>query len=94
MVNKRMTGKNYHREYKELLIKLESLKVHIEARLLDLIEKYPEGVAVHKGGDPLLCKHITKIWFQDLSLEGKIRYIENIERWSEEQQGAQQLKLE
>ena len=93
-MTKRMTGKDYRKELKELNKSILSLKAHIEARLLELIAKYPEVVVVDKGISKFLCRHITKIWFQDLSLESKIAYIESIERWSADQQGSEQLTID
>ena len=94
MSKNRMTGNEYYQEYKDLNKSQESLKTHVEKRLSDLIKKYPDAVVVHKDGDPMLCKHMTEIWFNQLTVEGKIRYIVNIEKWSADQQKIKQLYLE
>jgi hypothetical protein len=59
-----MTGNDYHKKFKELNKSLESLIAHIDARLLDLISKFPDATIsdVIKGKYP--CKEMTKDWFK------------------------------
>ena len=93
---KRMTGKDYRKEWQEIQQSEKSLKAHVDKRLRELIEKYPEAeISILRGNgvEKIKCSDITVEWFDDLSTFGMIGYIEKIEKWSEEQQGVQQLKI-
>jgi hypothetical protein len=96
MDKKRMTGADYRKEYKELNKSLESLKSHVDMRLRELLTLYPDAeISIIRGHgvEKIRCIDITVEWFDDLSTFGMIGYIEKIEKWSEEQQGVQQLKI-
>jgi len=94
MATKRMTGNDYKKELKELNKSIESIVAHVESRLLELIRLFPDAVVVDKVLGKYLCKNITKTWFQNLSLETKIAYIINIEKWNTAQQKVEQLTID
>ena len=94
---KRMTGKDYRKEWQEIQQSQKSLKTHVDERLRILLTLYPEAeISILRGNgvEKIRCSDITAEWFDDLSTYGMIGYIEKIEQWSEEQQGVQQLKME
>lgn len=94
MGKKRMTGIDYRREWNLIQQSEKSLKAHVDSRLRELIEKYPEAVVVDKGRDKMLCKHITAKWFDSLSTYGMIGYIEKIEAWSAKTHKFKQLTID
>lgn len=82
----RKTSKDYRKEQKDLRQKLEASEARIKARLLQLIEKFPEAIVVEKGVDKFKAKYITKAWIDSLSIESQIDYIEAIEQHNAKQE--------
>ena len=85
-----MTGKDYRKEWQEIQQRQKSLKAHVDQRLRELIEKYPDAYIDFNT----TAKEISGKWIENMSPYGMIGYIEKIEQWSEEQQGVQQLRME
>jgi hypothetical protein len=90
----RKTGQDYRKEMIDLQKSLESLDVHVTERLIELAKIHPEAIIVKKSCDEYKAKCLTKNWVEGLSMESRIKYIENIEKWSAELQKVQQLKIE
>jgi hypothetical protein len=89
-----MTGIDYRRALALIKQEQNSLTAHVDSRLRELIEKYPEAVVVDKGhGQQMFCKQITARWFDGMSTECRISYITNIEKWSEAQHPVVQAKI-
>ena len=91
MTNKRMTGKDYRKEYVANKVAYKSLRAHVDSRLRELVKLYPDAT-VNKASR-LKANVVDDVWMDTMSTELKISFIENIEQWSEEQQGVQQLKI-
>ena len=92
MTNKRMTGKDYRKEYVANKTAYMSLKAHVKDRLRILITLYPEA-PINKNEKTIKASDIDTEWFEQMSTQLRISIIETIEEWSEEQQGVQQLKI-
>ena len=90
-VNTRMTGKDYRREYDEMVRMDRSLHSHTKARLRELTKLYPDACVDKRSG--LHSKDITEDWIDTMSLVLTISFICGIEEWSEEQQKVIQLKI-
>jgi len=91
MVTKRMTGKDYRKEWERIKIEQKSLFAHIDDRLRELIRIYPDA-RINKSSN-MTASSITKNWLSEMSVELEIGIIENIEKWSAEQQGVRQLEI-
>lgn len=87
----RKTGKDYRREYDEMMKTEKSLYSHTKARLRELLKLYPEACADKRSR--MYSKDITEDWIETMSLALTISFICGIEQWSEEQQGVVQLKI-
>lgn len=91
MTKTRMTGKDYHKEYVANKTAYKSLMAHVDSRLRELVKLYPDAT-INKSSK-LKASCVDDLWLETMSTELKIRFIENIEQWSEEQQGVVQLKI-
>ena len=91
MTKNRMTGKDYRKEYDEMMKTEKSLYSHTKARLRELLKLYPEACADKRSR--LHSKDITEDWVESMSLALTISFICGIEEWSEEEQGVIQLKI-
>jgi hypothetical protein len=91
-VNTRMTGADYRRELEEIEARKRSLQSHVLERLKNLIKLYPNA-QFHDVNEELTASLLTDSHIEGFSTAVKIRLIENIEKWSEKQQGVQQLKI-
>lgn len=91
-IKTRMTGKDYRKELEDLEARKKSLRAHVLKRLKDLIKLYPDA-QIHDNDKALTASMLSESFIEAISTTVKIRFIENIERWSEEQQGVQQLKI-
>jgi hypothetical protein len=89
----RKTGSDYRREYNELKQSEKSLDVHLISRLLELSKIYPDAIMIGVGDSGVTAKHINKKWIESCSIEARILLIENIEKWSAEQNKAHQTKM-
>jgi len=78
----RKTSSDYLKELKGLRLGLESTEAHIKARLIYLINKFPDAIVVKKGIDQFKAKYVTKPWIDGLSSETQIQYIRAIEEHS------------
>jgi hypothetical protein len=90
-IKKRMTGKDYRKEYDEMMKTEKSLYSHTTNRLRELLKLYPNACVDKRC--TLHSKDVTEDWLNTMSLCLTISFICGIERWSEEQQGVQQLKI-
>ena len=86
-----MTGKDYRKEYDEMMKTEKSLYSHTKERLRELLKLYPEACADKRS--MILSKDITEDWVDDMSLALTISFICGIEEWSEENQKVIQLKI-
>jgi len=90
MGQKRMSGKDYRKMYEEIRQNEKSLDSHIRQRVLELAKIHPNApIKV-----ALLAKHINEKFIKPLPTSTIIYLIETIEKWSEERQGVQQLRME
>ena len=87
----RKTGKDYRKEYVANKVAYKSLRAHVDSRIRELVKLYPDAY-VNKGSR-LKASTVDDHWIETMSTIFKIDFIENIEQWSEEQQGVQQLKI-
>ena len=78
----RKTSNDYAKEIKDLRTRLESSEAHIKARLIDLVEKYPDAIVLKKGIDQFKAKCVTKSWIDGLSVDTQVAYIRSIEEHS------------
>lgn len=90
-INNRMTGKDYRKEYDEMMKTEKSLISHTKARLKELLKKYPDSTVSKVSR--LKATDVDDFWVETMSTVLRISFIESIEEWSEEQQGVQQLKI-
>ena len=92
MTTKRMTGKDYRKEYKELTKSLKSLDAHISKRLQEICEIHPDAeVAAGLNGKWFASRPDT---IKGLQIATRIKFIENVEKWSADQQKIEQLYIE
>ena len=84
MTTKRMTGIDYRREWHLIQQSEKSLKAHVQERLKELVEKYP---------DVPMPDVLRNGWTDGMSTYGMIGCIERIEAWSAEQQPVIQTKI-
>jgi len=91
MVTKRMTGIDYRRELYLIHQAEKSMLAHIDNRLRELIKLYPEA-RISKSAN-MIASSITEHWLSEMSIDLQISIIENIEKWSDEQQGVRQLEI-
>ena len=75
----RKTSNDYRKELNGFKMGIESTEAHIKARLIHLIEMFPEAIVVKRGLDHFKAKYITKQWIDELSVESQLNYIEAIE---------------
>lgn len=87
----RKTGKDYRKEYVANKVAYKSISAHVDSRLRELVKLYPDAI-VSKAAR-MKANVVDNNWLDSMSTELKISFIENIEQWSEEQQGVQQLKI-
>jgi len=78
----RKTSNDYAKELKDLRIRLDSTEAHIKARLMYLVEKFPDAIVVKKGIDKFKAKYVTKQWIDGLSADTQLDYIRAIEEHS------------
>ncbi len=88
-----MTGQDYLKEYNDLKHSLLSLDSHITERLMFLSTKFPEAIIINHRVDPIKAKCLTKGWVERESVENRILYIQNIEKWNSDQEKIKQLKI-
>jgi hypothetical protein len=86
-----MTGIDYRREWHLIRQEENSLKSHVYGRLVELIKIYP--MARINKSSRMEASSITEHWLSEMSTELQISIIENIEKWSAEQQGVRQLEI-
>ncbi len=75
----RKSSRDYRKELLGFRKSVESTEAHIKARLIHLVEKFPDAIVVKKGVDQFKAKYITKAWIDGLSIETQLDYIEAIE---------------
>jgi hypothetical protein len=92
-MEKRMTGKDYRKVYKELKKEQESLSAHIKHRLIELSKTFPDAIISYKPV-PIRAKCIVPIYVEGLDIEKQIEYIEAIEEWSRRLEGVRQSEIE
>ena len=85
MATKRMTGIDYRREWNLIQQSEKSLRAHVQARLTELVKKYP---------DMPMPDVLRNEWTDGISTYGMIGCIEKIEKWSASQQKIKQLYIE
>jgi hypothetical protein len=88
-----MTGADYRKEMNELRKGLESLDAHLTVRLMELAKLYPDAIIIDKPVDQIMAKCLTKGWVESSSMDVRIKYIENIEKWSDDRQNIKQLEI-
>jgi hypothetical protein len=93
VTKKRMTGQDYLKKYNDLKLSLSSLDSHITERLMFLSKQFPEAIIINYRDDPIKAKCLTKGWVERESIENRILYIQNIEKWNREQENIIQLKI-
>jgi hypothetical protein len=85
MATERKRGKDYRREWNLIQQSEKSLKAHVQARLKELVKKYP---------DIPMPDVLRNEWADGMSTYGMIGCIERIEKWSADQQKIEQLYIE
>lgn len=92
----RKTGKDYHREYNDLVKNLQSLDSHTVERLVELSKIHPDAIIVSGSLSmpAIKASSISKPWVERLETMDRIKYIERIEEWSENQLMVVQKKIE
>lgn len=85
MATERKRGKDYRREWNLIQQSEKSLKAHVQARLKELVKKYP---------DIPMPDVLRNEWADGMSTYGMIGCIEKIEKWSADQQKIEQLYIE
>lgn len=89
-----MTGKDYKKEYKDLLEKKSSLQARVSARLLELCKQYPDAVITKKEDTEIKAKSIGySNYINTIELVAQIMCIEKIEDWLANQSPYKQGKL-
>ena len=96
-MEKRKTSNDYRKELKSLEENLSSLDAHVTARLLELVNLYPDAIIVANYlsiRDEVKAKSLSKCYVEKLSLEQRIDFIYVIEEWSAQLQPVIQTKIE
>ena len=79
----RKTSKSYRKELNGFKKNIESTEAHITARLIHLVEKFPDAIVLKKksfdGDVSFKAKCVTKSWIDGLAIETQLNYIESIE---------------
>jgi ABC-type Zn uptake system ZnuABC Zn-binding protein ZnuA len=76
------TGKDYRKELSDLDGKRRSLNAKVNARLLELVTKYPDVELPTSRAGGLKANEIAHPWIIDeLKLDYAIQYIETIEKY-------------
>jgi len=75
----RKTSKDYRKELLGFRKSVESTEAHIQTRLLDLVEKFPDAIVSKRGMDMFKARCLSKTWVDGLSVETQLDYIESIE---------------
>jgi len=75
----RKTANDYQKELKDLRKRVESTEAHIKARLIHLVEKFPDAIILKKGIDEFKAKCVTKSWIDGLPVDTQLNYIRSIE---------------
>jgi len=86
----RKSSSDYQKELNELRKGVKSIKAHIKARLIYLIETFPDAIVVKKGIDEFKAKYITKPW---LDVDTQISYIKAIEIYTESLEPFHQISM-
>jgi len=94
MKRDRKTGFDYLKELTEIRRNMESLEAHVTERLMTLSRLHPEAVILKKSNDEFKAKSLNKYWVESASIETRIGYIRNIERWLNEKSCVKQTELE
>jgi hypothetical protein len=91
----RMTGKDYRKEYKELISKQDALNAKIKARLLELCQQHPNAIISTMGDTDIKAKSIASVnYIRGIEPVACIMCIEKIEDWLSAQSPVQQGKLD
>jgi len=82
---KRLTSKDYLKKHEDLLDRWSALEANVTKRLIELIKIYPDAYA------PLI--NYTSKELESYSILGRLKFMEIIEQWAEEQHPHKQLKI-
>jgi len=85
-----MTGIDYRRELNLIRQSENSLRAHVEERLLQLKKLYPDAEIDSNSK----IKELSSIWIKNMTTITMIKHIEKIEAWSAEQQKVEQLTID
>jgi len=92
--NIRKTGKDYTKEYKDLLEKRSSLQAKVSVRLLELCKQHPDAIISRMGDTDIKAKSIgSPQYISTIELVAQIMCIEKIEDWLANQSPYKQGKL-
>jgi len=83
----RKTGKDYQREFIDLLLKKEAFEAKVRARLLDLCKAHPNAIIKKIGDTDIKAESIAvPTYINGLETTTVIAYIIVIEEWLANQQ--------
>lgn len=90
----RKTGKEYQKEFVDLLLKKEAFEANVKARLLDLCKNHPDAIINRIGDTDIKAKSINvPVYINGLETIAVIAHIIKIEQWLADQQPIVQGKL-
>jgi len=90
----RKTGKEYQKEFVDLLLKKEAFEANVKARLLDLCKNHPDAIINRIGDTDIKAKSIdVPVYINGLETIAVIAHIIKIEQWLADQQPIVQGKL-
>jgi hypothetical protein len=94
MATTRKTGKDYQKEYRELVLKQNAFNARVRARLLELSQQHPDAIITTMGDTDVKAKSISsKSYIDTIEVVACMLCIDKIEKWLEAQQPIQQGKL-
>lgn len=89
----RKTSEDYKKDLMKLRQSLESTEAHVKARLIHLVEKFPDAIVMEKGIDKFKAKSVTKTWIDGLSVDTQLDYIRAIEQHSAQLEPHRQITI-
>jgi len=84
---KRLTSKDYQKKLNDLTDKANALDVNITSRLIELAKIYPDALPFKINENPLNDVKFMPVY-------SRLKYMEYIEKWAEEQHPHKQLKID
>jgi len=89
----RKSSNDYRKELNGFRKSVESTEAHIKARLIDLVEKFPEAIVSKHEGAEIKAKSLTPPWVAGISTDIQLDYITAIEEYTESLEPVRQMTI-